>query len=350
MTAQSTSAHTAEYQKFLKAILAHFSTIALAGSAVVYASGFLIVFIFHDSYRLRAVDTDLFKVRFFHVGIMFVALLGNIILPALASGVYARYRKGPPTWVINPVGIAVFSIMIFNFIVVVFFAPPGAFRDWNVQAGLLTTVALPLLLVALSKRMKDKRSRVGIRLVLTGVVGLALLGCTGLILKNYYADLVPMALPAASWFAFFALFMALVVWLLATADKDREPHEKRIRIIFSLAILGLLYFLAINSFALGLYNFIPAAKGGGDFRTGRVIVRFREDNYLPLPSTWITGKDQDVISTKSLVFIEGTSAAIYVADPDQNMGPRNWRRSVRGRPSVIELKRDTQMTVEYCPD
>ena len=282
---------------------------------------------------------------------MFVGLLGNIVLPALATGVYTRYRKGPPPWVINPVGIAVFCIMIFNFLVVLFFAPPGAFRDWNVQAGLFATIALPIFLGALSKKMKDKRDRVRMRLVLGGLLGVALLASTGLILKNFFGDLMPMVFPAASWFVFYALFMALVIWLLATlGDEEREPHEQRIRVIFCVAIFALLYFLAINSFALGLYNFIPAAKGGGDFRTGRVIIRFNANDNLPLPSTWITGKDQNVLSTKSLVFIEGTSTAVYVADPDENMGPRNWRRSVRDRPSVMEVKRDTKMTVQYCPD
>src|SRR5205085_12435956 len=53
------------HKKILRALLKHFPTIALVMSAVIYATGFLVVFTFLDSYRLRGVDTDLFKVRFF---------------------------------------------------------------------------------------------------------------------------------------------------------------------------------------------------------------------------------------------------------------------------------------------
>lgn len=334
------------HKRILRALLKHSPTIGLVISAVIYATGFLIVFIFHDSYRLRAVDTDLFKVRFFHVGIMFAALLGNIAFPIVAFATYIRYRDGPPKWVLGPLGIIAFTIMIFNFLFVLFFLPPGTFRNWNVQSGLIATVVIPVGLGFLLMFIK-RLQRPVVRTIVRVVVLIALPTCTALIAKDSLADIAEMFWPAACWFVFLAGVMAaLIVVLAKLGDEVRETHEQRLRMGFCIAIFALLYFLAINSFALGLYNFIPSAKGGGDFRKGRVILRLSDESASIFPFDLLDHSPNRCETTKELVFIEGTSNAIYLADPDENGGPAKWRSGVAQRPSVIEFKRD-KITIEY---
>src|SRR5207237_1320020 len=86
------------HKALLKSFLSHFPTISLVASAIIYTTGFLTIFLFHGSYRLRGVDSDFFKAKFFHVGIMFAALLMCLVFPLAALFGYLRYRKGPPEW------------------------------------------------------------------------------------------------------------------------------------------------------------------------------------------------------------------------------------------------------------
>jgi hypothetical protein len=341
------------HKELLKSLLGHFSTYSIIGSAIAYATGFLIIFIFHDSYGLRGADNDIFKARFFHVGIMFLALLLNTVLPFIALFSFYRYQTATPKWLITPLGISIFTLMAINFLVALFFAPSGAARQWSVQAGLVVTIVVPLGLGFLFGRWRSKGKifsdsfSVRLRLAMNGL----LLICFIFIVASFWRRLVPILWPQAFWFLLLALFMVLVSLVLVTlGDEEREPHEQQLRVGFCIAILAMLYFFEINAFASGIFHFIPAAKGGGDFTDGRIVVRLPKESGITLPKELIVTRDSDVFVTKNLVLIEASSSSIYVADPTINGGPANWRLKFVNRPPVLEVKRDAKMNIEYRQD
>jgi hypothetical protein len=344
---------TSRHKELLRSLLAHFSTYSIIGSATAYATGFLIVFIFHDSYGLRGADNDIFKARFFHVGIMFLALLLNTVLPFVALFSFRRYRDANPKWLITPLGISIFALMAVNFLVALFFAPSGAARQWSVQIGLILTIIVPLALGFVFGRLRQRgkifSDSFNFRLRL-GMNGLLFI-CFICIVGSFWRRLVPILWPQAFWFLLLAVFMALVSFILVTlGDEKREPHEQHLRVAFCIAILAMLYFFEINAFASGIFHFIPAAKGGGDFTDGRIVARLSKEYGITLPKELVATEDCDVFVTKNLVLIEASSSSIYVADPTINGGPPNWRLKFTNRPPVFEIKRDAKTNIEYRHD
>lgn len=344
---------TGRHKELLKSLLGNFSTYSIIGSAIAYATGFLIIFVFHDSYGLRGADNDIFKARFFHVGIMFLALLLSTVLPFIALFSFYRYRAASPKWLLTPLGISIFTLMATTFLVALFFAPSGAARHWSVQVGLVVTIVVPLALGFLFSKLRQKKTvfsdsfSTRIRLAMNGL----LLICLVVILAPFYSRLVPILWPQAFWFLLLALFMALVSFLLVTlGDEVREPHEQQLRVAFCIAILAMLYFFEINAFASGMFHFIPAAKGGGDFTDGRIVLRLSKEAGTTLPKDLISTQDGDVFLTKHLVLIEASSSSIYVADPLIKGGPLNWRLRFTNRPPVLEIKREAGMSIEYLQD
>lgn len=331
-----------------KKLVEHLPTFSLMFSGMIYATGFLIIFIFHDGYRLRGIDSEFFKAKFFHVGIMFTALLLNVVLPVGSTLAYFRYRNSQPKWVINPLGISAFSLMALNFLVVLFFAPPGMFRHWSIQVGLLTAILVPVGLGLYFKRMRLRGQPIPGRTRIVVFVNLALVMSLVCILNPFYPNLVPMIWPAGLWFVLFGILLSLVGFLLVTlGDETRERHEQRTRMLFCAAVFGMLYFLEINVFALGIYHYIPAAKGGGDFSEGRVVLRIEKESAMVLPPDLIAARRGSVFVTRPLVLIETTATAVFVADPATNGGPVMWREGMRRRPSVFEISRDGKVAIEY---
>ena len=68
--------------------------ISAAGiSALTYTLGFLILNDFYHAYGLRAAESDIFRIKYFHVGIMFVSLLLCILFPILVFQEILRAKR-----------------------------------------------------------------------------------------------------------------------------------------------------------------------------------------------------------------------------------------------------------------
>jgi hypothetical protein len=114
------------------------------------------------------------------------------------------------------------------------------------------------------------------------------------------------------------------------------------------AIFFSLFFVSILAFAIRVYPFIPAFKGGGDYRKSAATVRVKPSANL------------GVSLPTEVVIIEETPASLFIALPRQIetngivQSPTkkgieaNWRLW-KDLPQVLEVPRDAIASVQYKP-
>ena len=146
-----------------------------AVTAFVYATGFLAISLFHDSYGLRALDDSLFKLRYAHIGILCLAIPAILAFSTYAIRDYWEdYCKGrviKPTEKENddtlrserfgkrphPVTVISITIVALVFYLILIFAPPNQFRKIETQAILLASVVLVYLWRDISINLAEKQ-------------------------------------------------------------------------------------------------------------------------------------------------------------------------------------------------
>lgn len=335
----------------------------IAIGALIYATGFLSMLTFHESYNLRGLEAGFFKIKYAHVGLMFMAIPLIIGIALFAVCHYSlRTRearqadvrldpfKGPP----HPLVICLLTINALTFYLFVLFGPPGTFRDVHWYLGLTIVVAVAGRLVA--ERFADEEHALQLRMVRVACVALQAI----LLLRvtwGFKKNLIEMFIPAGLWYLALSLFMGWFVWVVV--EKMGGPSANRDTMVWrciAMILLSLVYYLAILSFGLGVYHYIPAGKGGGDFTTASFVVlrlKLEVDSKLP---TWLSA-DQPSPELK-LELLESGSASVFVANPWKKMpgkspeesGPRIWRRARKYRPTVLEISRDQILSIEYLDE
>jgi hypothetical protein len=166
---------------------------------------------------------------------------------------------------------------------------------------------------------------------------------------------------------FFLFLVAGVSWTMhrfvSGAKAVKSSQAQRARIVLVPSMLGLLYFITIQAFALGVYHYIPKSKGGGDYtEAGLVVLYFKENGESQVPGRIVekrcSGRKCSILllfekgcaggkHSIPLVMVEGTASSVFVADPEENDGPAAWRWGRKYRPNVIEIARDTIASVEH---
>jgi hypothetical protein len=134
----------------------------------------------------------------------------------------------------------------------------------------------------------------------------------------------------------------------------RSDQERRNILAGSLVLQGLVIVLAMTAFAHSIYFYIPADRGGGDFTTmpivqlalkspvdSVVLSKLCPSNSVPasqpsIPtppagSPTLSAKPSpapapETVVTKQLLLIGQTHDWIFLARPDENGGPKLWRR------------------------
>jgi hypothetical protein len=70
----------------------------LAVAAFVYATGFLVVFTYFESFGVREAGGDFFRVKYVHVGILCLLFMGIIAVPSYTyAALYALRRRHSAT-------------------------------------------------------------------------------------------------------------------------------------------------------------------------------------------------------------------------------------------------------------
>lgn len=114
-------------------------------------------------------------------------------------------------------------------------------------------------------------------------------------------------------------------------------------------VYSLIFFFVIMVFGYSVYHYIPAAKGGGDFTDARLVsISLKQDSKVQLPDWLFSRTKKD--DSKALVLIEGATNSIFVADPGEQGGPSNWRRSRACRPRIAEIPRSEIGSLNYLDE
>jgi len=92
-----------------------------------------------------------------------------------------------------------------------------------------------------------------------------------------------------------------------------------------------IYFLSLLTFSYVVFPFIPAVRGGGDYSAApQVSIIYRD------------GKAED-----KEILLEETAAALFVAKPQNAVGPCEWRANPESRPEVTMIGRADISKITY---
>jgi len=345
-------------------------------SALTYTFGFLILLDFHHAYGLRAAESDLFRVKYFHVGIIFVALLLCILFPMLvfqevlrAKEVFVAKQKDMKAagYHMSRTSTVAFGIMCINFYGVLIFAAPGHFRDLGVQIPLLVTIFVPAIAwLKLRKNLKtDALSKQQKQSLRRRVICILLAAAVCLIFPRRQ-DFYTMFWPSGVWFFFSTVMIGLCLGRIhsltheltkkikheanVTKPEDILPKDLHLRIWILGVSAILIGFFCLTIFANGIYLYIPAEKGGGDFAySGDTILRCDVQAKNNIPRNLIASTENGQLISKPLVLLEATEKVLYVADASENGGKSEWKRNRGNHPQVFEIPRCTEIQIEYHP-
>jgi hypothetical protein len=134
----------------------------------------------------------------------------------------------------------------------------------------------------------------------------------------------------------------------SVTDGTLLPTDHRLRIWVCLITVCFIYFFSISIFALGIYPFIPASKGGGDFTyVETVYLRGSQETAKKFPDVFRYHKANNTYASKPLVLIEATDKVLFLANPWERGGADKWKRSRMNLPTIIEVPRSDIEIVHY---
>lgn len=340
--------------------------------ALIYASGFLVVFTFFDTLGLRETGVEFFKIKYLHVGILFLlfpALSGITVYGYTSIKRAERRRRKDGQMPEIPFHLATL-IMIINliavFVLFVLFAPRGYVLERELLIPLIfvtTIIGLLVLRIIASNRMHitledgtgssstvtfEKLARQLEWWLCFGIVR----GLDWYSFRGMGHDLWEMFSGYNRFTSggyIFVLFLFLIFIMVWRAN-DRlaaltDPRLRMPTLVLTVGLTFCVFFLAILAFSYSVYPYIPAERGGGSYvESSPVILRFREMAGGAFPPEIVSGIGKN--QSKPLIIIEETESMLYVADLTDSGGPSEWRRN-RKRPKIFALRRDIIDCVSY---
>lgn len=350
-------------------------------AALAYATGFLCLFTFLDQFGIRDSGGDFFRVRYIHVGILFLLFPVCILTPlwVVCSLKRAEEKPGggspnasasnqqpfssdsattvlqekevphaplPRKQLLVPVS-AIFSYlnMCFVLYIVVLFAP----RDFAAtKQGLLVSIFLISIfspriiewfvksyIVPHKSTIFSRNARWAILLSTTIPLDYLVFGGLWHRLWIIFWGRGPLPSGAIFYIAFLAL-IPYTLWRTNEKSKAEAPTRKS-KTEMRVAAVGLClmyYFLAILSFSIRVYPFIPTSKGGGDFSESPTVrITFKPHRYSR-PAAQPMGNED-----KGYVVLDETQDTLFVAKVSDVDGPQSWR-FMEKFPPVTEIRRD----------
>jgi hypothetical protein len=143
------------------------------------------------------------------------------------------------------------------------------------------------------------------------------------------------------------LFVYLYCLVGQRVRKRVKQHEGENRTRYLLAgggILVSLFIISVLVFALRVYPFIPALKGGGDYRKTAATVVLKAD------------AKSEFVPPESVVIIEETDSSLYLAIPSEppiekteNIIAEGQWRLWKNLPTVVEIPREHVSFMHYWP-
>jgi hypothetical protein len=361
----------------------------LAASAIIYGSGFIVVYTFLERWGIRETGDQLLRVKYFHVGFLCVLFPLLWLIPMYAIGHILRARRKTlkfnwkewSAWLTPPFSLALSTTLCF--------IPVFAHGDYVRHHGWETALLVVFTLVGLILATDPIKQLVPSPLLLPPpdpppppkvitlrmIFAFLLLVAVGCLFYKLSVDLGPelretfitsITAPAAWLYICFNLLIAFyydrgsqreeqLSSQASTAQKESELRS--IRAVTLCRIVGF-YFLGVISFSYGWYPFIPAARGGGsllEVPTATINVKVASTKSADLANLFDASQTEDQpefpagvsvhARTGPVALIEVTSDSLFISRIDDDGGPSCWAEG--HLPRVFELPRSTIESVEY---
>lgn len=365
------------------------SEVLLFVAGLIYATGFLIVFTFLSTrFALRAADIEFFKARYLYVGGLYTLFEVLIIFPMLCFGIVLRgqYRKrlaaltapsntktesdGDQAPTLYAPSIYLVLNMMLVFYVYIAFASPGFGDDhhWLVTALFVGTVAIAVALrgihdliasgwmarpggmqpVESKAATKIAKQRAAMFYEIAGWLALGVAAVVDFVGLRDLSGVLGAMLWAGGWHF---LLLQAVLWFLAWRQLDSPVRIRDLTLQVPFAGLRAstviaLYYVSIVSFAVRVYPFIPAVKGGGDYsRTTLAVLQMQGPSNELLPVRIGNTRCATSHFSRPVIIVEDTEKSLFVVNPTEAGGPLEW--SANNRPAVIEIQRARVENIEY---
>lgn len=334
----------------------------LAATGIIYAAGFLVVLAFLDRYGIREAGADFWKARYIHIGILclsFPLILNGTILSLVHLIFHGKFDK-PTMWQrILPIGFLVINLEIVCFVLIMITnkTPTGGIAGLSPLQWILavTLLGVPLLLVI--ERVIEKASGNNPSTtselspfaqsfaVISRWLLVVIVACLDVWFFIDFQGTVTGVQPAlALAYIGFSILLGVIISTVAIYEQ-RQTNEGRRRAIavLSSAIIGPFLYLVVLSFSYGVFQNIPATRGGGDYtESPKVVLTFKQKPITSsIDSKYISPANDNM--TIPLVLVEETSWAFYLADPTEAGGPAEWK-GIGGRKPELFVVNKSEVT------
>jgi len=329
----------------------------LVSSGIIYAAGFLTILAFLDRFGIREAGSELWKARYIHIGILcvsFPAIVNGTILSLTHLIFHGRHDAARMWQRLLPIGLLVINMELLCFILIMLTRKSV---DGTMIVGLtpiewiigLTLIGIPTILALgrlLEKLVKNASADTSADLPHTLTVSLRwilVLVVAGFDFWYFYE--FKSNLDATSpWLALvyigFCLLLGVVISTVSIYNKRLKTEGRRRAVLILVAsIIGPFCYLIILTFSFGVYQYIPATRGGGDYTVSPKVVFLLKDGHRPEGGERKYFADDQALVTKPLIIIEETSWALYTADPDEAGGPSNWKNIGGEKPQLFIINK-----------
>ena len=342
---------------------------ALSFVGLVYSTGFLIVFTFLERFGLKEAGSEFFKVKYMHVGILFMMFPLITLVPTIAMYFCKltenindldvdktdMQQTNPDVKSNKEFKLSIPSMILilntlFVFYILVIFAPPSYVMQKHYLLPALFAVPFVGLtffhcvIPSIIKEDKVQSIHTIARWFICGGLALpldvyALFGISDILSE--------MLMEGGYSFVLINMLIGYIFWRFhkRSGDITSESSRKAFWIIGA-CVLFSLYYLSVLTFSYRVYPYMPASKGGGDYNHSVDAVIFIKERYKKSLPIELASPTSD-ISTKPFKVIEETNNSIFIANPLEQGGPNEWRRLKLKTPKIYEIRRDCIVDVVY---
>jgi hypothetical protein len=354
---------------------------------LAYATGFVIVSTFLDSFGVHDATSELLRLKYLQVGFFFLLSLGSVIILTttlararqLHREALASSAQQPPAGATTNVRsraeerqeafqkltlrmmtqqIAIWTNVLIVIYLVVGFAHPQAAQQVLPPVTILLVLALggSILIYRFGLRFGPNNPDVPL---LVGALTWSLFALIVLVdvwvIWSFKGRLLVLVKTQTLVLIVMSLLL-VVLWYLAYRGAQRRDEMRddvhRTYMWARVALWLAIYYLCILSFSHGVYPFMSASRGGGYYPDSQlVILTLRAvSGHCPEKFNLV----DNVCRSKEMVLIEENSNSAFVADPtepnrnDCQGGMKSWTNT-DCRPRVFEIRLPEILGLEHVP-
>lgn len=178
-------------------------------------------------------------------------------------------------------------------------------------------------------------------IVINALIGLAAVALAGFVVSLFRPN---WELLSRMWFYYvYCILAGYLLWQQWMKIWARHgPHTRPLAWLWVSSVTAGLYYMAIHAFAYGVYPWIPAAKGGGDFVDSEdVRIIWKASEATGIPKSFLAAASSQTVGARTsipLKVIHETPALLFVANPHGGAAA-HWR--LWDIPEVLVIRADS---------